>query len=237
MNTRFSTPMHALLLLLVSGPALARSDLHLDGVRGPASVTLQIRVQDEPGDWPIQNPELVGFDVFRTTTALDGNGRCSQQTVRLNADPFPRLAIPAYEHQLIDAGLAERTLYSYRVVPVDAERQPNYHSYDFETWYSSESVNFGPALLGEGVFEGMWLWDLYVWACPGACGYGGPARALPQAGNVLDGRYYRYYGSVEQYGGPLGGVWRQVIEAVEPMECTTLAVEPTNWGLLKTRYR
>jgi len=225
------------LILVVAGPARGLSDLHLDGVLGTASVTLQIHVVDQPGDWPIHNPELVGFDVYRKTTALDANGKCTSETVRLNADPFPRLALPNYGYQLVDVGLAQRTQYSYRVVPVDAARQPNINQGDFETWYATEFVNFGAAPLGEGTFEGMWPWDLYVWGCPGACGTDGPARALPEAEEVLQGGYYRYFGHIEQYGGPLGGVWRLVVESVQPMECTTLAVEPTTWGLVKSRYR
>lgn len=180
---------------------------------------------------PSYHPEWVGYDVLRR--ALPG---CNEY-VRANDQIIPREVGTTHTVYWGEANPASGTVFEYRVIPVDANRQELF----FPGFCSpcnvyQECPPFSAPITVGALVEPISGW-LFVEACPGTC-YPAPFispgpvfdQLQPYAGT---GTTFRFFGRVG-----CGGVEGCSIEIDhwQFASCVTPATTQS-WGRLKTIYR
>ena len=212
------------LLLALLVPSLARADGAIFGgaVCGSGNtVDVQWTFLE---DSPYGHPEWVGYDVFRR--AIDPCGAF----VRLNADIIPR-GDGNHSRSFTDTPPASGVAYEYKVVPVDASRNPlSFYGVLGDFFMSCPD---GSAAIAHGTIEDIG-WALLVHPCAESCGGGyienPPDDLQAYAGT---GEAVRIFGHVGC--GTVEGCAIQV-DRFEPAACVPVPTEPTTWGNLKARY-
>lgn len=197
----------------------------------PESLYVIWTTSEPPGPDPY--PAWVGYDVLRRAA---GQGECEWANfVRVNDTIIPREVGQTHTRSFGERAPSTATLYEYRVLPVDANRQPAYPCCGFcapcNVFVSSPASS---APIAVGVIED-WGWALYVNPCPGTCPGGyfeqGPVDELrPYAGT---GTAFRLFGTIGC--GTTEGCALNV-DRWEITSCVTPTV-PRTWGALKTIYR
>jgi hypothetical protein len=135
-------------------------------VNNPDSVTIaySFGYWDDP-NLPADHPEWVGFDVYRRTVADCG------PTVRVNLVPFPREPGHSYSYTYTESPPAQRTLYEYWAVFVDADRNPVFFSSPPCYPCASNAYGTSPplsAVATKGTLED-WGWTLALVPCATTC--------------------------------------------------------------------
>lgn len=178
---------------------------------------------------PSDHPEWVGYDVMRR--ALPG---CDGY-VRANEEIIPREVGTTHTVYWGEPTPAPGTLYEYRVIAVDANRQQLFYPgfcAPCDVYQECPQLS-APVTVGTLVDETLWL---RVIPCPGTCYpapyFDGPiADALrPYAGTNTT---FRFFGTVG-----CGGVegCSMNVDHWELTSCVTPAATHS-WGRLKTIYR
>ena len=197
-----------------------------------ATITVHWNFYEDPMD-PSGHPEWVGFDVLRRSTA-----DCSYFT-RLNDQPFPRVLDQPATGSYDDATAETFKSYEYRVVLVDAARNPVTLGYTgcepcLQSTWASRTDGPAPATIGTLQDGG---WALYLVPCDHGCW---SAVYIENAPDAL--RQYAGTGAVVGlYGviscGSVEGCSLALdhfdINACDP----PLPVRSTTWGGLKQLYR
>ena len=175
-------------------------------------------------------PELIGFDIYRSLKVPYGT--CSMET-RITEAPLPRLFGQDFAHDLQYEGVLQNTLYKYRVVGVDANRDSVdlYRVYDAVNTFDVDYASCGIAQIAQGILydeEG----SLYLRDCVGC--FVGKAWI---GQHPPDMRTYLGYNVIL-----LGDVTCSRagclldVESVVSMVCP-VAVQERTWTYLKVLYR
>ncbi len=184
---------------------------------------------------PVAHPEWVGYDVMRRSLAQCGS------PVRLNASPYPRVPGVTHGYTYTEPPPAPGTTFEYRVVLVDANRQPvtlDPVSCDF---CGSASVNWAScpefsAPLTQGTLEDLG-WALIVQPCGDGCYqsfyFSGP-RAVELRPYAGTGTALRLYGSAVC--GTVEGCAID-IDHYDLAPCGPTPVLRASWGRVKAIYR
>jgi hypothetical protein len=112
-----------------------------------------------------EHPEWVGFDVYRRSVIDCG------AAVRVNPEPYPREPGHSYSYEYTEAPPAQRTLYEYWAVMVDADRNVLSFGYPVCDPCASQAWSSSPALsvpTTKGTLDD-WGWTLHLTPCPGRC--------------------------------------------------------------------
>jgi len=199
-----------------------------------SSISVHWTFYDDPLN-PVAYPEWVGYDVMRRSLSECG------PYVRVNADPLPRVVGATHSHVFTEAPPARRTTYEYRVIPVDAQRQPviidriSCDNCGLATGWASCPERSAP--LTQGTLED-WGWTLFVHPCPDGC-YPGFYLADHQA--VVELRPYAGTGTTLSFYGraACGSVEGCAIsiDRYEEVPCGPTPVARPTWGRLKLVYR
>lgn len=203
---------------------------------GPGQVAIAWQFYEFDGG-PAGHPEWVGYDFMRRSIA-----DCGDWT-RLNADIVPRVFGQTHSGTFIDASAGSAVAWEYRVVPVDAARQPvillSPHCEPPCVPFAWASCPQASAALfvGKAVTFGGPGGMVFLERCAATC-YGGfyvtgpleeAIRAHANTGTVL-----RIFGTAV-----CGSVEGCSLEAsaFEVSNCSITPAQRATWGSVKQQYR
>ena len=237
MTLRFSAPCLVLTSITCS---LFVAGVSAAGVlwvsAGSASVT-QVLVSWTFSDDPQQlagHPEWVGYDIYRRAAATCGDW------VRVNPDPFPRLAGQTHGGSFLDSPPVLSSSYQYDVRPVDATRAPVAMGFpDCEPpcpppAYAACPDLSAPLVVGTVTDLG---WAVMLTPCATGC------WGLFYVENPAAGRLRPYADSgqaLRVYGLPFCGTVEGcglALDRFEPGACGVTSLRGVSWGRLKSHYR
>jgi hypothetical protein len=219
-----------LLTLLPAASAHAIAWLSADGSCGADGKVTFHWHYDEPGG-PVAAPDWTGYDVYRRNAST-----CSDW-VRINADPYARLAAPhdyTYEETPPDLSV----VWEYQVRMVDGARQETFvlpcDCASRFVWTSCPPAS--PAITKGRLVDWGWTWA--ITPCLGSClpsaylaGPLPPELAPYVGGNqVID-----FYGSLGC--GSVEGCAIQVDHWQLAATCDITPVSRATWGRVKVLYR
>jgi hypothetical protein len=216
---------------LLAGSVDAGTLLAQAGCADGTHITVFWSFTENPAE-PTGHPEWVGYDVERRPLASCGAYE------RLNAAPFPRTPGVSENFQYMEIAPATAAMFEYRVVPVDALRQPVALGFDcdfcsYVAWASCPDLS---AALTQGTIEDIG-WAVLVHPCPDGC-YRSfyvenpEADALrPYAGTATVVRLFGFpfCGTVEGCG--------MHVDHFDLAPCAPTPTLPSTWGRIKAGYR
>ena len=234
---RWFAPLSFVAALALAAPIRAGSLEVVTGNPAPGKISVAWTFT-ERADLPVVRPDWVGYDVMRRAAASCG------AVERVNDEIFPRTVGATHGHSLTDAAPAEGVAYEYRVVPVDAARNPVTLGLGWcdpcadRNWASSPTYS---APLTVGTILGGGLLD--VSPCPSTCFpvvyvdvlYGGAEQYLKLVPYADTGTVVRLFGRI--FCGTTEGC-AIVVDHFDLQTCDSIT--PTRgirWGSLKTLYR
>jgi hypothetical protein len=221
---RFSRVLSLLALLTLPSLAAAQTFLNVDAQSTDSNVHVTWMLQE--GSHSPGYPEWTGFDVVRRSV-----GDCGP-SVTVNSEPFPRTASNEY-FEVPPPG----KMYEYRVVFVDANRQPVSipDCFDCQRFGYATFPAFSAPMV-QGTLQDLG-WALYVTNCPNMCF--GPFYVSGPVMETL--RQYAGTGQAVRFWGSAScGTLEGCSLAVDHYELAACGVTPTrrsSWGELKTLYR
>jgi len=223
-------------LSFASRPAVA-GDLNAHAqCTGPGQVSITWEFYEF--EWAIAgHPEWVGYDFMRRSIA-----DCGVWT-RLNAAIVPRVFGQTHGGTFVDASAGSAVAWEYRVVPVDASRQPvillSPHCeppcVPF-SWASCPQAS-APLLVGTAITHGGSGGMIFLQGCANSCYgnfyiYGELEEAIRPYANT--GTVLRFFGTAGC--GSVEGCAMDVT-AFEPSNCVITPARRATWGSVKQQYR
>lgn len=223
------------LALCVAGARLTAAGSLTDSATATDSsaVTFTWTYVEDPAN-PVIRPEWVGWDVVRRTIA-----DCSA-FVRVNATPYPRTPGATETFTFSEPAPVRHALIEYRVVPVDAARQPvQLYAYECDgcalPGYVTCPDLSAPLAVGKVTDLG---WAVMVMPCAGTC-YTSFYVPNPTADALRP--YLGTASAVRLFGTPACGTLEGCTLTLDHFDVTTCdAIVParaSTWGSIKTRYR
>lgn len=221
-------------LVLALAPARAFAYVVLSSGSSCGSGT-QVSVEwtfyDDPSS-PIGLPQWVGYDVYRRSAAQCGS------FVRVNDTIVPRVAVPIDTHSVADPGASPGVAYHYRIVPVDANRDPvvlPICDCFTDVWTNCPQASTTAI---QGTIYDDWGWALAIMPCAGSCYthvyFDDPGAVTTLRPFVGSGLTFNFYGSIG-----CGSVEGCAIDLAgyEQAACGSTPSHTTSWGELKAVYR
>jgi len=228
---RPSCLLAALLLTLLPASAHAMGYLIADGSCGADGKVSYHWHYDEPGG-PVDAPEWTGYDVYRRNASTCGDW------VRVNADPYARLAAP-HDYTYVETPPDPSAVWEYEVRMVDASRQQVFvlpcdcGSRFVWTTCSPTSTPITKGRLTD------WGWTWAIEPCLGSClpsaylaNYPLPPALAPYVGSTQVIEFFGTVGCGSVEGCAIGLDHWQLASA-----CDIVPVKSTSWGRVKVLYR
>jgi hypothetical protein len=192
------------------------------------SIAFSWTFTDNPND-PTGRPDWVGYDIQRRTVNPCG------AYVRVNAQPFPRLP-GSHGHTYVEAAPGTQTMYEYRVIFVDSNRQEIQLSSSDCFWCGRNGWASCPLYstpITHGTLQDLG-WAIFVSPCSGCyAGFGlEPTPELRQYAGT--GEALRFYGQAQfcDFEGCFLGV-----DHYELAACPQTPVRKQSWGGIKAIHR
>jgi hypothetical protein len=164
---------------------------------------------------------VAGYDIYRHDAWLEDPGTLVTHAV---------LPLQRGSYEVVDSGIQNDHLYVYELRAVDATRRPlNVDWVDY--------LSVGRALVAEAkVVQGAC--DLYLESCP-TSNFKDAWVVQGAVGSLVgNGQYYRMYGHIAGPPTPMSSGTTTFVDEVVSMECaSTVAVETSTWGHVKTLFR
>jgi len=220
-----------LTLLPVSARASGISYLNADGsCAGDGKVTFHWHYDESGG--PADAPDWTGYDVFRRNASTCGDW------VRVNADPYPRLAAP-HDYSYIETPPDPSSVWEYEVRMVDASRQQTYVlPCDCGSRFAWITCSPATTPITKGRLVD-WGWTWAITTCLGSClpaayigNYPLPADLAPYVGTSQAIEFFGALGCGSVEGCAIGLDHWQLIPT-----CDVTPVRSASWGRVKVLYR